>query len=236
MRKINVLVCDDQPEIVEQMKTLLLRYEDEYGRAMRILGVTSYDTAEDFPADLLFLDIEMPGRSGLSIRDELEKKSADSLIIFVTSHSEAVWDAFGRNVIGFFEKLMDYDRLCQLMKKFFDLYSIYETVNLEDGTQLAVGDIVWIQVKDIYSQVRLASGAKYTLRRSLSVWESMLPAEDFLRISDTCIVGCRYVARLEKKGVRLDDCEELFPFSTRRKKGCEEKYLHYCRKMARYGG
>ncbi|MCI6011605.1 MAG: LytTR family DNA-binding domain-containing protein [Firmicutes bacterium] len=236
MRKINVLVCDDQPEIVEQMKTLLLRYEDEYGRAMRILGVTSYDTAEDFPADLLFLDIEMPGRSGLSIRDELEKKSADSLIIFVTSHSEAVWDAFGRNVIGFFEKPMDYDRLCQLMKKFFDLYSIYETVNLEDGTQLAVGDIVWIQVKDIYSQVRLASGAKYTLRRSLSVWESMLPAEDFLRISDTCIVGCRYVARLEKKGVRLDDCEELFPFSTRRKKGCEEKYLHYCRKMARYGG
>ena len=236
MRKINVLVCDDQPEIVEQMKTLLLRYEDEYGRAMRILGVTSYDTAEDFPADLLFLDIEMPGRSGLSIRDELEKKSADSLIIFVTSHSEAVWDAFGRNVIGFFEKPMDYDRLCQLMKKFFDLYSIYETVNLEDGTQLAVGDIVWIQVKDIYSQVRLASGAKYTLRRSLSVWESMLPAEDFLRISDTCIVGCRYVARLEKKGVRLDDCEELFPFSTRRKKGCEEKYLHYCRKMARDGG
>lgn len=236
MRKINVLVCDDQPEIVEQMKTLLLRYEDEYGRAMRILGVTSYDTAEDFPADLLFLDIEMPGRSGLSIRDELEKKSADSLIIFVTSHSEAVWDAFGRNVIGFFEKPMDYDRLCQLMKKFFDLYSIYETVNLEDGTQLAVGDIVWIQVKDIYSQVRLASGAKYTLRRSLSVWESMLPAEDFLRISDTCIVGCRYVARLEKKGVRLDACEELFPFSTRRKKGCEEKYLHYCRKMARYGG
>lgn len=236
MRKISVLVCDDQPEIVEQMKTLLLRYEDEYGRAMRILGVTSYDTAEDFPADLLFLDIEMPGRSGLSIRDELEKKSADSLIIFVTSHSEAVWDAFGRNVIGFFEKSMDYDRLCQLMKKFFDLYSIYETVNLEDGTQLAVGDIVWIQVKDIYSQVRLASGAKYTLRRSLSVWESMLPAEDFLRISDTCIVGCRYVARLEKKGVRLDACEELFPFSTRRKKGCEEKYLHYCRKMARYGG
>lgn len=236
MRKINVLVCDDQPEIVEQMKNLLLRYEDEYGRAMRILGVTSYDTAEDYPADLLFLDIEMPGRSGLSIRDEIEKKSTDSLIIFVTSHSEAVWDAFGRNVIGFFEKPMDYDRLCQLMKKFFDLYSIYETVNLEDGTQLAVGDIVWIQVKDIYSQVRLASGAKYTLRRSLSVWESMLPAEDFLRISDTCIVGCRYVARLEKKGVRLDDCEELFPFSTRRKKGCEEKYLHYCRKMARYGG
>ena len=234
MRKINVLVCDDQPEIVQQMKDLLLRYEDEFGRAMRVLGVTDYDEAEGFTADLLFLDIEMPGRSGLSIRDELEKKSADSLIIFVTSHSEAVWDAFGRNVIGFFEKPMDYDRLCQLMRKFFDLYSIYETVDLDDGSHLTIGDIVWIRVKDVYSELQLASGAKYTLRRPLSVWEAMLPAEDFLRISDSCIVGCRYVAKVEKNGVRLDGCQELFPFSTRRKKGCEEKYWSYCRKMARF--
>ena len=132
MRKINVLICDDQPEIVRETEELLLRYEEQYGRAMRILGVTDYEEAKDFAADLLFLDIEMPGRSGLAIRDELEKKSAESLIIFVTGHSEAVWEAFGRNVIGFFEKPMDYERLCLLMKKFFDLYSIYETVALDD--------------------------------------------------------------------------------------------------------
>lgn len=235
MRKINVLICDDQPEIVRETEELLLRYEEQYGRAMRILGVTDYEEAKDFAADLLFLDIEMPGRSGLAIRDELEKKSAESLIIFVTGHSEAVWEAFGRNVIGFFEKPMDYERLCLLMKKFFDLYSIYETVALDDNTSLQVGDIVWIRVQDIYSQVHLASGTDYTVRRSLNVWEAMLPAEDFLRIHDTCIVGCRYIAKLDKKGIRLDDCEELFPFSTRRRKACEEKYMHYARKMARYG-
>ena len=93
MRKINVLICDDKPEIVQEMNELLLRYEEQYGRAMRILGVTDYEEAKDFAADLLFLDIEMPGRSGLAIRDELEKKSAESLIIFVTGHSEAVWEA-----------------------------------------------------------------------------------------------------------------------------------------------
>ena len=65
MRKVNVLVCDDQPEVVEQTKELLLRYEDQFGHAMCILGVTSYDEAESFDADLLFLDIEMPGKSGL---------------------------------------------------------------------------------------------------------------------------------------------------------------------------
>ena len=62
MRKVNVLVCDDQPEVVEQTKELLLRYEDQFGHAMCILGVTSYDEAESFDADLLFLDIETPGK------------------------------------------------------------------------------------------------------------------------------------------------------------------------------
>ena len=146
MRKVNVLVCDDQPEVVEQTKELLLRYEDQFGHAMCILGVTSYDEAESFDADLLFLDIEMPGKSGLVIRDELEKKNADSLIIFVTSHSETVWEAFGRNVIGFFEKPMDYERLCKLMKKFFDLYSVFDTVQLDSGMEICIGDIVFIRV------------------------------------------------------------------------------------------
>lgn len=69
------------------METLLLRYEDEYGRAMRILGVTNYNDAADFDADLIFLDIEMPVKSGLLIRDELEMTGSNSLIIFVTSHN-----------------------------------------------------------------------------------------------------------------------------------------------------
>ena len=48
MRKINVLICDDQPEIVRETEELLLRYEEQYGRAMRILGVTDYEEAKDF--------------------------------------------------------------------------------------------------------------------------------------------------------------------------------------------
>ena len=36
MRKINVLICDDQPEIVRETEELLLRYEEQNGRAMRI--------------------------------------------------------------------------------------------------------------------------------------------------------------------------------------------------------
>ena len=55
MRKINVLICDDQPEIVRETEDLLLLYEEQYGRAMRILGVTDYEEAKAY-----FLELMMP--------------------------------------------------------------------------------------------------------------------------------------------------------------------------------
>ena len=237
MREVNVLVCDDEQRIVDEMKGMLRQYQRESGRALNVLGVTDYGEAKDFDVDLVFLDIEMPGRSGLDIRDELDREKGNSLIIFVTSHGESVYEAFGRNVIGFFQKPMDYDRLCMLMKKFFNLYSIYEKVELDEHRSVYVGDIQYIRVKDIYSEVYLMGQEKpLTVRRSLSAWQAVLPLEDFLRISDSCIVGCAHVRKVEKKGLLLDGCEELFIFSTRRKKECVEKYMDYCRKMARYGG
>ena len=122
------------------------------------------------------------------------------------------------------------------MKKFFDLYSIYETVKLDENQRVYVGDIKYIRVRDMYSEVYMVDQEKpLTVRRSLSAWQSILPLGDFLRISDSCIVGCAHVRKVEKKGLLLDGSDELFAFSTRRKKECVDKYMDYCRKMARYG-
>lgn len=236
MREINVLVCDDEQRIVDDMKIMLRQYQRESGRALNVLGVTDYAEAGDFDMDLVFLDVEMPGCSGIEIKDQLAKEKENSLIIFVTSHGGSVYEAFGHNVIGFFEKPMDYRWLCILMKKFFDLYSIYETVELDENQRVYVGDIKYIRVKGAYSEVYMVDQEQpLTVHRSLSAWQSILPLGDFLRISDSCIVGCAHVRKVEKKGLLLDGSDELFAFRTRRKKECVEKYMDYCRKMARYG-
>ena len=187
-RKLKVLICDDEKNIVEQMTQLLVRYQSEFNRNIEIMGVTNYDEGRGFGADLIFLDIEMPGRSGLEIKEELEKNGEGSLIIFVTSHVESVWEAFGRNVIGFFEKPTTYERLCALMKKFYNLYSARILVNLDKDVTVESGEICYIVVKDIYSEVYFTTRGKILLRKSLATLEELLPEGDFLRISNSCIV------------------------------------------------
>ena len=94
MRKINVLICDDQPEIVRETEELLLRYEEQYGRAMRILGVTDYEEAKDFAADLLFLDIEMQELNGFELAAKIQETAPDILIIFVSAYESYVYKSF----------------------------------------------------------------------------------------------------------------------------------------------
>lgn len=236
MRKMNILVCDDQREDMLQITDMLKQYEKQCGRALNLVAVTRFEEAEGFEPDLIFLDIEMPGKTGLEIRDELEKQRTGSQIIFVTGYGDAVWDAFGRNVIGFFEKPMDFERLKQLMKKFYNIHSDQNIVKVDERTYLTAGEIVWIKVENVYSKIRTAAGEDYTVRQPLSAWLSILPVEDFLRISDNCIVGCRYVETIGSKDVTLTAFQAVMPLSKRKRKDCEEKYMQYCRKMARYGG
>ena len=235
MKEIRVVVCDDEAYIVAEMESLLERYQRESGRRFAVRGVIDSMEEKDFDADLLFLDIEMPGLSGLDIRDRLEEERRNTLIIFVTSHAESVYEAFGRNVIGFFEKPMDYGRLVLLMEKFFKLYSVFEAVELTPERTVLAGDILYIKVKDVYSTVFLTSGETLDIRRGLTDLEKVLPEGSFLRIQPSLLVNCQYIREMKKNKLRLDNSAAEFTISTRRVKECQEKYNRYCRDMARYG-
>ena len=59
------------------------------------------ETAEQ--PDILILDIEMPQKSGIEIKNELTKDDKP-LIIFATAYFEFMKEAFGKNVIGYMQK------------------------------------------------------------------------------------------------------------------------------------
>ena len=54
--------------------------------------------------DILLLDEELPGTSGQSIKEQFEASNKNTIIIFITSHNEIVYDSFGKNVYGFITK------------------------------------------------------------------------------------------------------------------------------------
>lgn len=84
---IDILVCDDSAEIVEQVKKLLCAWEKvntvSFNIDCRQSGKFILENKHKY--DIAFIDIEMPEMSGLELAVELKKQNPDVLIIVLTS-------------------------------------------------------------------------------------------------------------------------------------------------------
>jgi len=73
---------------------------------------------EDYEADLVFLDIEMPGMNGMAVAEKLSQRWPGMPIIFVTAYQEYAVDAFEVNAFGYLLKPVSKDRLAKTLERF----------------------------------------------------------------------------------------------------------------------
>src|SRR4051812_8519098 len=99
---MNCIIVDDNAmarmamkKLIEQIKDLSLIAECEN-------AMTAYNIVNQKPIDVLFLDIEMPGMTGIELTKNLGKKRP--FIIFTTAKTEYAVDAFELNVIDYLVK------------------------------------------------------------------------------------------------------------------------------------
>ena len=60
---------------------------------------------------MVFLDIELEKEDGIEIKDYMMKNMEETKIVFITSHQDRMPEAFGRNVLGFINKPIQYPRI-----------------------------------------------------------------------------------------------------------------------------
>ena len=121
---MNIAICDDS--ITEQ--NTIKQYCIDAGED----NVTLFSSGEQFlncaaSFDLLFLDIEMKGLSGIDVMRNFEMKRSDMLIVFCTSHQEKSIETHGRNVINFLTKPvtpMEVERCLMKTRKLSDRFRI----------------------------------------------------------------------------------------------------------------
>lgn len=235
---MKVLICDDEKFITDKMEELCCEYEEKTGQELEVLAVNDFDDRGDFEADVIFLDIEMPGKTGFFIRDELERLHSESLIIFVTNYIDNVFSAFGTNVIGFFRKPLCYDEFFDLMEKTKDLLLGKAVIKIDPYTVVRIEEVRYISMDGVYSEIHLVEARKdkqRIVRKSLTEWGQILPEDIFMTVNKSFIVNCEHIEKCQGDFVVLDGAGEKISFSRRRKKDCQEKYQKYCRRMARYG-
>ena len=232
---MKILICDDSLHDVEEMKRLCTAYMEGHQMEGKIRGITEPRHIGDYDADVLILDIQMPGTSGIEIKETLMYKSKSPLIIFATNYAQAMKDAYGSNVIGFLTKPVDQRELWLYLDKAIKLLPEERKVKINDEESVGSETIVYITVEKVYTEVRFANGARRkNIRKPLHQWEEELSGMGFIRISDSCIVNCKYIDSFVDKEITLEGIAAPFAVAKRRVKDCKERYDRYCERMARY--
>lgn len=164
---MKIVICDDEHEVLEKVAQICKK---SFLSKVTIYAFPSAESllknlSSDMGAiDLFILDIEMPGKSGLWLKHELELNWYESSIIYLTSHEELIHEAFGRNVIGFVDKVKFYkddDILISKLKIFEKSLENKSIISIrdEDGSFYIQKDrIILIKSEHVYTIVEYSTG------------------------------------------------------------------------------
>ena len=206
----NCVVIDDEPgprEILEKHiarhpALSLLKSFDEAPKALNYL--------RKHRPDIIFLDIEMPGLTGMELIKSLNTEGLN--FIFITAHPQFAIEAFELEASDYLMKPVSPDRFNKSVKKALRRLesSKAETVMLNVGKaqmRVSIENIDWVESQNYYITIygrKFAEGF-LTVRMSLYKLAELLPQDRFFRINQSVIVSLHYIEKLRNREVKLQN-------------------------------
>ncbi len=208
---MKTLIVDDERLARQELKNLLSQVDD-----IEIIGeATEADEAleliEEKKPELVFLDIQMPGKDGFQLLEEL---TFSPKVVFVTAYDEYAIKAFEVNALDYLVKPVNTDRLKEAVQKVKqslesegtkDSKGSSSSLTGEDQVFLKDGDKCWfVALKDIRM---FESDGNYVkvyfhkfrplIHKSLNALEEKLDKREFFRASRKYIINLRWVENIE---------------------------------------
>lgn len=229
---IRVAVCEDnviEGEIVEKLL-------EEYANKRKVrLSIDFFSSGmqykehwmESNEPDILLLDVEMPEFDGIQLKEYLQGKKSKSKILFTTSHTENVWEAFGENVYGFLKKPINEKKFEEYMDKIVNALKsecIYVFVDEKTGEKISPNQILWIHSEGQYSKIQMKDEEKFS-NLSLAEWEEKMNGKVFLRVHRSFIVNLNHIAKITDE-IKMDN-GVIIPIARRRKTTVKDTYKDF---------
>lgn len=209
---MNCLIVDDS-SISRKVLMQMMSLDPELNLVAECENATqAYAKIVENEIDLILLDIEMPGMSGIELVKMLKKHPA--LIIFTTSVSDYAAEAFDLAVVDFITKPITAARFIQAIERAKEFRVKPQNVNVKDDgfifirdsnviRNLTLSDILFFEAKGDY--VKIFIGDKiYTIHSTLKSVEYKLTANAFFKVHRSFIVNISKVDRIENGLLILD--------------------------------
>lgn len=144
---INVLICDDSVAILNEVNALVSEWGDLHKVDFCIDTKTSAELVLEAKRtyDIAFIDIELPGMSGLQLAEELKKGNPDIIVIVITSYQSYLDSAMKIRVFRYLSKPIEIKRFnANLLDAVEEYRNISETIVVSEKD-----DVFYLKTKDI---------------------------------------------------------------------------------------
>ncbi len=210
---MNCIIIDDEPLAREAIEILVKDTSQ-----LNLLGMFNNALAaskfmEENPVDLIFLDIQMPGITGIGFARNISKRS---LVIFTTAYSEYAVDSYEVDAIDYLIKPIDPERFHKAVNKAIAYHSLLlkeEKENIEAGNteyffvkserryfKINYKDILFIEGLKDYVIIQLDEQRVITRMNLKNIFE-LLPKHDFLRVNKSYIVNTKHIDSFDNNDI-----------------------------------
>jgi two-component system, LytTR family, response regulator len=221
MNKIKVILTDDEPDGIATLKKML---ETNCPQVQIVATCANAAAAmqqiELQKPDVIFLDIQMPGKSGIELLADLPERKFET--IFVTAHNEYVLQALQLSAADYLLKPVDEDRLVEAVQRVAEkLGQKNETANLEvllhnlqtaneflkmklcvptlkGFIVLKLEQIIVCEAEKNYTIFHLQDKKQITASRSLLDYEKVLISTWFFRVHKTYLINLHHVTEYHR--------------------------------------
>lgn len=211
---IHCLIIDDNPIATTTLNHLAKSVQDLEVGGIFHTAMDAFNHLQKNNVDLLFLDIEMPGMSGL----ELTKSFSDNgpLIIFTTSKTDYAAEAFELNVVDYLVKPIMVNRFLQALQKARLILEKPTQIseNIDDSNlfvrdvniirKLPIDDILFAEAMGDYVKFHTKEKV-FAIHGTLKSAEEKLPPNKFIRVHRSYILAINKVDSFQDGGAIVGD-------------------------------
>lgn len=203
---MRIYIAEDEPLAAKKLQ-LFLEKLGEHPDDLTLFsdGLSLIDALSHLPyPDLLFLDIQMPGLTGIEVLKKLQEGlSPQTMKVIITSaYDQYAIDGFNFGVADYLLKPYTIERLRQALDK----VRPEPTLNIRvDGRteRIRISDIVCLEALKDYTCFTLIDNRRLQTLGTLSSFEQQLPPSEFVRVQRSYILALRHVISYNNQSVIL---------------------------------
>jgi DNA-binding LytR/AlgR family response regulator len=219
---IPIYIIEDEPPAAEKLRLFLQRAEPESSISVFHDGVSALAALRAARPEIIFLDIEMPGLTGIELLEQLPPEERPQIII-TSAYEKYALSGFRFNVTDYLLKPYSYAQLVEALGKAKEALRLQAldrrvqgdatseaqettlTIRTDLRTErIEVDRIIYVEAVKDYVRI-VINGRRLLTQQTLTSIEAQLPADRFCRIHRSYLINTTQVKAYDRDSVTLSD-------------------------------